>query len=223
MADVGVFSDSGGDLELFDAALNFLSAKGARRFLFAGGNYEDLEAWVRWKRSLVRLHTDYSNLDFLEDVSRFLMGEQSVDRPPAFGRSWELALVTEELTRMESRIVRAPERGGAAWSNAAIPRKVFDLVGDVICCLVHDRNDLNKDDLFNAALLVHGKEAEPQVVNIGPRTFVTPGSLGGTSRPTVGLFSCSGRLSYAAFSLDGTQVLPAVPIGGRARSRTEAT
>jgi len=73
MAAIGVFSDSEGDLEAFDAALKFLAAKGARRFLFAGGNYADLDEWVKWKRDEVRARSDYSNDDFLEDVERFLI------------------------------------------------------------------------------------------------------------------------------------------------------
>ena len=41
MASIGVFSDSDGDLTAFDAALKLLASKGARRFLFAGGRFDD--------------------------------------------------------------------------------------------------------------------------------------------------------------------------------------
>ena len=46
MLSIGVFGDSDGDLTTFDAALKLLAAKGARRFLFAGGKFADLDEWV---------------------------------------------------------------------------------------------------------------------------------------------------------------------------------
>ncbi len=84
-ATIGVFGDTGGDLALFEAALRFLSDRGAKRFLFAGGRYADLDDWVKHKRDDARAKSDYSNGDFLEDVSRFLIGLDQLERPAAFG------------------------------------------------------------------------------------------------------------------------------------------
>ncbi|MEW5738825.1 MAG: hypothetical protein AB1938_07850 [Myxococcota bacterium] len=208
MAAIGVFSDSEGDLEAFDAALKFLAAKGARRFLFAGGRYEDLDEWVKWKREEVRAQSDYSNEDFLEDVQRFLIGLDQLDRPAAFGTAYESIRAIEELTRMKDKILRAPEKGSLAYQDLSIPNKVMDLLGDTLCCVVHDKNDLSKEDMVNAVVLVHGKEAEPQVVQIGPRIFVSPGRLKGGKRAVVGLLEAADRqLSFSAFTLDGKTII----------------
>jgi hypothetical protein len=207
MAAIGVFSDSEGDLDVFDAALKVLGAKGARRFLFAGGRYADLDDWVKWKRELIKAQADYSDGDFLFDVQRFLIGLEQVERPAAFGTAWEMARELEESTRMKDRVLRAPERGCLAWQDPSVPRKVMELAGDTLCCVVHDKNDLEKDDMLNAPLLVHGKEAEPKVVQIGPRTFVTPGRLVGGKEQTVGLLETVERqLAWSVFTLDGKQV-----------------
>src|SRR5688572_9947589 len=100
---IGIFSDSDGNLDALDAALRFLSGKGVRRFLFAGGRYGDLDDWVKWKRDEARAATDYTNLDFLEDISNYLAEAEQLDRPPAFGNAYELARTNEELSRMAER------------------------------------------------------------------------------------------------------------------------
>lgn len=212
MASIGVFSDSDGDLEAFDTALKLLASKGARRFLFAGGRFEDLDEWVKWKREEVKAQSDYSSGDFLEDVKRYLIGLDQVDRPAAFGTAHEQVRAIEELTRMKDKILRSPEKGSLAYQDSAVPRKVLEMVGDSLCCLVHDKNDLDKEDMINAVVLVHGKDAEPKVVQIGPRTFITPGRLKGDKR-TVGLLEIIERqVVYSAFTLDDTPVITRQPI-----------
>ena len=202
MAVLGLFSDSDGDLVRFDAALKLLAEKGAKRFLFAGGRYTDLDDWVKWKRDEVKAQADYSNVDFLDDVQRFLIGLEQVERPAAFGTMWELGRYIEELTRLKDRVVRTPERGSLPYQDSAVPKKAVDMLGSTLCCVVHDKNDLDKEDMINAAVLVHGNEIEPKLVKIGPRFFVTPGKLSGP-KPTVALLDISEKLTFSAFTLDG--------------------
>ena len=202
MAVLGLFSDSDGDLVRFDAALRLLAEKGARRFLFAGGRYSDLDDWVKWKREEMKAQVDYSNVDFLQDVQRFLIGLDQIDRPAAFGTTWELGRAIEELTRLKDRVVRAPERGSLPYQDSSVPKKAVDMLGTTLCCVVHDKNDLDKEDMINAAVLVHGNEAEPKLVKIGPRFFVTPGKLSG-AKPTVALLEVGDGLTFSAFTLDG--------------------
>lgn len=220
MVAIGVFSDSDGDLTAFDAALRFLAEKGARRFLFAGGRFADLDEWVKWKREEVKAKSDYSGLDFLKDVERYLIGLEQLERPAAFGTAHEQVRAIEELTRMKDKILRAPEKGSLAYKDTAIPRKVMEMLGDVLCCVVHDKNDLDKEDMLNAVVLVHGKESEPKVVQIGPRTFITPGRLKG-DKATVGLLETQDRqVTFSAFNLDGTAVINKQPIqlgGGKTK------
>jgi hypothetical protein len=218
---IGIFGDTEGDLELFDTALRFLSARGARRFLFAGGRYEDLDEWLRAKRDEMRAQADYSNGDFLVDVQRFLIGLDQLDRPAAFGTAWELARAIEEIMRMKDRVLRTPEKGSLQYQDSSVPRKAVDIVGDVICCVVHDKNDLDKEDMVNAAVLVHGKEPEPKVVQIGPRTFITPGRVKGGPRSTVGLLEqVDKQLVFSAWSLsDGKTLIDKQPIVTGARTK----
>ncbi len=204
---IGIFSDSDGDLNALDAAIRFLSGKGARRFLFAGGRYGDLDEWVKWKRDEARALTDYSNLDFLADISNYLAEADQLDRPAAFGNAYELSRTNEELRRMADRVIRTPEKGSLQYQDPKCPRKAMDMLGDTLCCVVHDKNDLDKEDMLNAALLVHGNEKDPKVVQIGPRYFLTPGSLKG-DRPTVGLLEfVEKNLKYSAFTLAGETVI----------------
>lgn len=214
MAAIGVFSDSDGNLQALDSAIRFLAAKGARRFLFAGGRYTDLDDWVKWKREEMRSQADYSNADFLEDITRYLIGVDQTERPPAFGNAWELSRAIEELARMKDRILRTPEKGSLAWQTPGVPHKVMELLGDTLCCVVHDKNDLEKDDMLNAVVLVHGKENEPKIVQIGPRTFVTPGRLTGAKASTVGLLENIDRaLVYSAFDLNGAVIIDKQVLG----------
>jgi hypothetical protein len=210
---LGIFGDTGGDVALFDTALRLLSERGARRFLFAGGNYEDLDEWLRIKRDEMRSKADYSNDDFLEDVSRYLLGLEQLDRPAAFGTAWELARAVEEVMRVKDKVVRTPEKGSLQYQDSSVPRKAMDILGDVLCCVVHDKNDLDKEDMLNAAVLVHGKESEPKVVQIGPRFFVTPGRVKGGTKSTVGLLELVDKqLVFSAFTLDGQTVIDKQPL-----------
>jgi hypothetical protein len=204
---IGIFSDSNGDLKVLDAALKLLSTKGAQRFLFAGGRYADLDDWVKWKRDEARALTDYTDADFLEDISNYLSDADQVDRPPAFGNAYEFARTNEELRRLAARVIRTPEKGSLQYQDPKCPKKAMDMLGETLCCVVHDKNDLDKEDMLNAVVLVHGNEKEPKVVQIGPRYFLTPGSLKGES-PTVGMLEFSDKaIKFSAFTLEGDAVI----------------
>ena len=91
------------------------------------------------------------------------------------------------------------------------------MVGDVLCCLVHDKNDLDKEDMLNAAVLVHGKEPEAKVVQIGPRYFLSPGRL--LDKRTVGLLEYGEQLKYSAFTLEGAVVIDAQVLSMGAKTK----
>lgn len=204
---IGLFSDCNGDLDALDAALRLLSGKGARRFLFAGGRYADLDDWVKWKRDEAKALTDYTNLDFLVDISNYLADAEQLDRPAAFGNAYEFARTNEELTRMADRVIRTPEKGSLQYQDHKCPRKAVDMLGDTLCCVVHDKNDLDKEDMLNALVLVHGNAAEPKIVQIGVRYFLTPGRLTG-DKPTVGLLEFVDKnLKFSAYALNGETVI----------------
>jgi len=220
MSAIGVFSDSDGDLELFDRALQFLAAKGAKRFVFNGGRYSDLDDWVKLKREEARAQRDYSEGDFLEDVQRYLVGLDQRERPPAFGTYHELVRHAEELARMRDKILRTPEKGCLQYQDPSVPTKTMEMLGDALCCVVHDKNDLDKEDMLNAAVLIHGNAPEPNVVQIGPRYFITPGRLKGGKVSSVGLLEAAEKgMKFSSFSLDGKTLIDAKPLaqGGKTK------
>lgn len=191
---IGIFSDSFGDLGAFDAAYELLRARGAKRFFFAGGRYSDLDAWILQKREQERGGREYGDSDFLADVAQFLAASQPSGRDSGMP--------------LKDRFLRTPERECLQYLDPNVPNKAVDMIGDVLCCLVHDKNDLTRDDLLNASLFIHGKEIEPKVKQIGPRFFVTPGKLTGAPEQTCGLIDqVEGALRFSAFTLDGRVVL----------------
>jgi hypothetical protein len=205
----GLFSDSHGDLGAFDAAYELLKAKGAKRFFFMGGRYTDLDEWVLRRKEKARGGRNYTDQDFLADVSNFLSAQEQVTRPMAWGSSGEEA----GIDRLKERFARTPERDCLQYLDPNVDKKRVDMLGDVLCCLVHDKNDLTKDDLLNAQVFIHGKESEPKLVQIGPRFFVTAGKLTGAAEQTCGLIDTGEKiLGFSAFTLDGRILVDRQPL-----------
>ena len=217
---IGLFSDSHGDLGAFDRAYRLLKERGAKRFFFAGGRYTDLDEWVAWRNKQASGGNDYTDSDFLADVSGFLLGAEQVDRPPAFGLD-----PTEgdpEMVKIKERFVRTPERDSPQYADPAIDVKAMDMLGDALCTLVHDKNDLTRDDMLNASVFIHGKERQPKVVQIGPRFFVTPGMITGAPEQTCALIEVVGRekvLKFSAFTLEGRTVIDQQTLALGAKSK----
>ncbi len=210
---IGVFSDSHGDLQAFDAAYELLKSKGARRFFFTGGRYSDLDEWLLMRKQKARGGRTYNDSDFLADVSSWLTTQQQVERGPAFGIAGALSGAQEDeedWNKVRDRFLRTPERDSLQYRDPSIEKKGVDMIGTQLCCVVHDKNDLTKDDLLNASLFIHGKEPEPKVVQIGPRFFITPGKLTGAAEQTCGLLELVDKsIRFSAWRLDGHLVLPA--------------
>ncbi|MET0402086.1 MAG: hypothetical protein ABW123_06760 [Cystobacter sp.] len=206
---IGIFSDSHGDLAAFDAAYALLRSKGAQRFIFLGGRYTDLDEWSLERRERGRGGREYSGTDFLEDVERWLSVSDQKPRPRSLKVNDEaLKPLEEDPLLVRERFLRAPERDCLQYRDPSIPRKVLDMVGDTLCCLVHDKNDLDRDDLINGTLFLHGRESEPKLVRIGPRFFLSPGRLTGAAEQTCALLERVERdLRFSAWRLDGKAVL----------------
>jgi len=206
---IGVFSDSHGDLDAFDSAFELLKAKGARRFFFTGGDYQDLDDWFSYRRERVREARDYTDEHFLQDVRTFLDEGEQVERPPAFwGHAEVQRQLEEELVKVRARFVRACEKDTPFGQEFPGLRKAVDMIGDTLCCLVHDKNDLARDDLVNAMVIIHGKDAAAKVVQIGPRYFITPGRLRGGEVPSCALLDkVEKNLKVTMFGLDGRTLL----------------
>ncbi|HYO58373.1 hypothetical protein [Archangium sp.] len=206
---IGIVSDSHGDLAAFDAAYELLRGKGAQRFIFLGGRYTDLDEWILDRRERSRGGREYSGADFIEDVARWLsVTEQKPRRRSLSVPLEQLKQQEEDPLLVREHFLRTPERDSIQYRDPGIPRKVLDMVGDTLCCLTYDKNDLSRDDLVNALIFIHGKESEPKLVQIGPRFFLTPGRLAGAAEQTCALLEREDKdLRFSAFRLDGKVVL----------------
>nr|WP_255203767.1 hypothetical protein [Myxococcus sp. AM011] len=185
-----------------------LRSLGARRFLFTGARYTDLDEWLLWRRQKSRGGREYSDSDFLADVSQWLGSQDALPRTPSRGAVPADVASEEDRRLVMERFVRVPERESLQYRDPTINNKAMDLLGDTLCCVVHDKNDLTRDDLLNALVFVHGKDSEPKVVQIGPRYFLTPGRLVGAAEQTCALLEKVDRdLRFSAYRLDGHVVL----------------
>jgi hypothetical protein len=192
----GLLSDSHGDLAAFNAAYELLRRRGARRFIFTGACYADLDSWLLLRQQRPRVRPFPEAALVREEGGQLLAPPHEPDASPS--------LPDEEPARIRERFSRAPERGCPEYLDPGVPRKLVELLGDTLCCAVHEKNDLSRDDLENAALFIHGNALEPRVVQIGPRHFVTPGALSGAALRSCALLErVDAQLRFTAYALDG--------------------
>lgn len=55
--------------------------------------------------------------------------------------------------------------------------RLLELLGGRVVVMIHDKADLDEDDIASANVLVYGKSGEPLVKQVGSRWFLSPGSL----------------------------------------------
>jgi hypothetical protein len=79
------------------------------------------------------------------------------------------AFVVRERARQRLRVLEGLPAGGA---------RTMEMIGDRVAVLLHDKGQLDEEDIFAASLLVYGKSLEPLVKKVGTRWFVTPGVIG---------------------------------------------
>ena len=196
---IGLLADSSGDIDALDRGTELLQQQGAERLFFLGGRYPDVDEMILRRRARRRGDRAYSDQDFIDDVAAFLGASTG-------GTMGRLQGADEE-DRLRSRFSRVPCSESLEYRDPNVPKKLVELVGDTLACLVHDKGDLVKDDMLNAVLLIHGKSPEPNVVQIGPRFFVTPGRLAGASEQTCALLEMApAELRFHAFTLEGREI-----------------
>lgn len=120
----------------------------------------------------------------VDALSRALdvLARAGVDRAFFLGR--RLADLDAALARraaagpdpLAGRVVRVASRADPERAAGA-PAKVIDLLDGLLCCAVHDKAELTRDDIENATVLLHGRAHRAALVAIGPRCFVAPGRV----------------------------------------------
>ena len=165
---IGLTSDSLGNVEALAAAFDRLQALGAERIFFLGARYADVDAVLDCKRAGARPGANAS----FDGETGFLRALEG-----ALAQAADAASAAEQVAALERRVVRVASRACPEYQWDRAPRKIFEMVDGLICCLVHDKAELTRDDITNASVLFHGNSGHAAMVAIGPRVFVTPGHL----------------------------------------------
>jgi predicted phosphodiesterase len=210
---IGLASDSFGNIEALVVAFDALSEAGAERVFFLGGRYADVDAALArkcaWAPAASQAPAD-GNLGFLDAVQGALSKRTSVG-------------IEDQVEKLAQRVVRVASRACPEYQRDRAPRKVFEMVDGLICCLVHDKSDLTRDDIANASVLFHGNSGHPALVAIGPRIFVTPGHLRALDPdgrpPTFALLEVGGQgMEMTVYSAFGEEIgKERVPLASRSK------
>jgi hypothetical protein len=165
---IGVASDSFGNVALLGAVLERFARARVDRVFWLGGHCADLDAALasRGAAAPAEAPVPRSDAEFLAAVEGALARQAAAAGDPLAGR-----------------IVRVASRSCAEYDGGGVPRKQVDLVEGRICLLVHDKAELTRDDIGNASVIFHGNSPAAGLVQIGPRTFVTPGHLRAVAPP----------------------------------------
>ena len=79
------------------------------------------------------------------------------------------AFIVSERARLRLRALESLPRGVG---------RTIEMIGDRVAVLIHDKANLDEEDIMSANLLVYGKSPEPLIRKIGARWFISPGMLG---------------------------------------------
>lgn len=192
---LGLASDSYGNLDALERALATFQRAQVDRIFYLGGRVADVDAVLaRRAGGSRRAPVPQSDDEFLAAVRGALERQAAAKEDP-----------------LDGRIVRVASRACPEYESGKVPRMQVDLVEGRIGCLVHDKADLSREDIANAALIFHGNSAAPGVVQIGPRCFLTPGHLRATPPagrpPTFALVDVDAKeLAFTVFDAGGAEV-----------------
>jgi hypothetical protein len=155
---LGLLGPANGDvLGLGRAAEFLLTTAKVTRAVYLGIDASLDKAVAAWARKLVG-----------DDPSDDAAWRRAADiaiagTPPDIDR-----FVAVERARMRLKTLETLPQGG----------RTIEIVGDRVAVLIHDKAQLDEEDILAAQLLVFGKSAEPLVKKIGARWFVSPGHIG---------------------------------------------
>ncbi|MBI5496073.1 MAG: hypothetical protein HY904_13700 [Deltaproteobacteria bacterium] len=186
---IGLAADSGGDIAALTRAIRLLvDTLHCERVFFLGGNWADVDACQEATAEAAAPPPPPSTEG---DLVSLMLGALAAD-----------AAAGQAHAAPRDDVVRVAEKGTGAPADE---QKVMEMLGNTLCLLVHNKGDLNREDIANAHLILHGRSRKAAVVRIGPRAFVTPGSVTG-DEPTVGVLDLQGPSITVAFhDLDGRE------------------
>jgi hypothetical protein len=199
---LGILGPANGDLQaLENAARCLLFDQAAEKAIYLGPDDALDRLVVEWAKRLVG--DDPSDQGVFGRAAKTCGGA----RPEGI-----LAHVANE---------RARERLKSLRCLPAAESRTVEIVDGRVAVLLYDKALLDEEDILPAAVLVFGKNDEPLVRQVGPRTFVSPGQIragkGGAALLSDGV---SGELGISIFEPGGKLVAAhpvAMPRTGKLR------
>ena len=156
---LGLLGPAGGDVGALGRAAEFLlNSVRVHRAIYLGNDGALDRAVAAWARKLV--------------------GDDPSDEG-AWTRAAEIALhgTPQEIDRFVAT-ERARLRLKALEALPEQVARTIEMVGDRVAVLIHDKAQLDEEDILAANILLFGNSDAPLVRKIGPRWFVAPGPIG---------------------------------------------
>ena len=155
---LGLLGPARGEISALGRAAEFL-LNGARvhRAIYLGNDGALDRAVAAWARKLVG-----------DDPSDDGTGKRAADLAMTGSPTQIDRFVTTERARLRLKALEAlPEDVS----------RTIEMVGDRVAILIHDKGELDEEDILTANILLYGKSDAPLVRKIGTRWFVSPGPL----------------------------------------------
>jgi len=91
-----------------------------------------------------------------------------------------------------------------------------EMFGDRVAVLVHDKGNLDEEDIFSASFLIYGRSESPLIKKIGPRWFLSPGPVGVDGSGAIVLDDSVEPIAATLYDAEGRSVRTEVLTTGRA-------
>lgn len=91
-----------------------------------------------------------------------------------------------------------------------------EMFGDRVAVVIHDKANLDEEDIFSASFLIYGKSDAPLIKKIGPRWFLTPGPVGKPGSGAIVLDDSVDPIAATLYDDTGRAVRTEVLLTGRA-------
>jgi hypothetical protein len=155
---LGLLGPAGGDIGALGRAAEFLLNNArVHRAIYLGNDGALDRAVAAWARKLVG--ADPSDESTWARAAELALGgsPEEIDR-----------FVASERARLRLKALEALPGNGA---------RTIEMIGDRLTILIHDRKNLDEEDVLGANLVVFGESDGPKIQRSGPRWFVTPGPI----------------------------------------------
>lgn len=196
---IGLLGPADADAALLRKAAEFLlSAAGAEQAIYLGADDSAELTYARWSADVMGESADE---------------EQFLKRTLELSRAGDPAQITELLERDA-----AVHRLGALRRLPAAPARAVEMVDDKVVLFVHDKSQLDAEDIANAYLVVYGRSKAVALNHFGPRTFFSPGPLKLGQVATID-HDGEGNVVIVRLDFHSGEVLGRTPLQGGGRTK----